>query len=387
MSEQRRIILRFVEIHLRNWRNFLSVDVPLQWRAFLVGPNASGKSNFLDVFRFLSDIVTVGGGFQEAALKRGGVSRLRCLATRRNPDIVIHVYLGKSDSEYEWEYELHFSQDKRQQPIVKKERVVHQGREILRRPLEEDRKDPARLTQTYLEQINTNQAFREISNFFASVRYLHIVPQLVRDPDRSLGRKNDPYGGDFLEQVARTPEKTQKSRLKHIRNALRVAVPQLGEIELTRDKRGAPHLQGKYEHWRPQGAWQAEDQFSNGTLRLMGLLWSALDGSGPLLLEEPELSLHPEVVRFIPQMFARIQRRLNRQILVSTHSSDLLRDDGIGLDEVLLLQPGENGTSVRPAGELFEIRSLLESGLSMAEVAIAKTQPQHPEQLSLFGDF
>jgi len=389
MGEQRRSVLRFAEIHLRNWRNFLSVDVPLQWRAFLVGPNASGKSNFLDVFRFLSDIVTVGGGFQEAVLKqgRGGVSRLRCLATRKNSDIVVHVCLGKSNGKFEWEYELHFSQDKRLQPIVKKERVVQEGKEILGRPLEEDRKDPARLTQTYLEQINTNQAFREISNFFASVRYLHIVPQLVRDPDRSLGRKNDPYGGDFLEQVARTSDKTQKSRLKQIRNALRVAVPQLAEIELFRDARGAPHLRGKYEHWRPQGAWQAEDQFSDGTLRLMGLLWSVLDGSGPLLLEEPELSLHPEVVRFIPQMFARIQRRLNRQILVSTHSSDLLRDDGIGFDEVLLLQPGENGTSVRPAGELFEIRSLLEGGLSMAEVAIAKTQPQHPEQLSLFGDF
>jgi len=389
MGEQRRSTLRFAEIHLRNWRNFLSVDVPLQWRVFLVGPNASGKSNFLDVFRFLSDIVTVGGGFQEAVLKsgRGGISRLRCLATRRNPDIVIHVCLGKSDIEFEWEYELHFSQDKRQQPIVKKERVVHQGKEILGRPLEEDRRDPARLTQTYLEQINTNQTFREISNFFASVRYLHIVPQLVRDPDRSLGRKNDPYGGDFLEQVARTPEKTKKSRLKYIRNALQVAVPQLAEIELFRDTKGTPHLRGKYEHWRPQGAWQAEDQFSDGTLRLMGLLWAALDGAGPLLLEEPELSLHPEVVRFIPQMFARIQRRLNRQILVSTHSSDLLRDDGIGLDEVLLLQPGENGTIVQPAGNLFEIRSLLESGLSMAEVAIAKTQPQHPEQLSLFGDF
>jgi len=359
----------------------------LQWRAFLVGPNASGKSNFLDVFRFLADIVTVGGGFQEAVLKRGGVSRLRCLATRRNPDIVVHVGLGHPGGESEWDYELHFSQDNRQQPVVKKERVMHAGNEILGRPLEEDRKDPARLTQTYLEQINANQAFREISNFFASVRYLHIVPQLVRDPDRSLGRKNDPYGGDFLEQVARTSEKTQKSRLRHIRNALRVAVPQLAEIELFRDARGVPHLRGKYEHWRPQGAWQAEDQFSDGTLRLMGLLWSALDGSGPLLLEEPELSLHPEVVRFIPQMFARIQRRLNRQILVSTHSSDLLRDDGIGLDEVLLLQPGQNGTNVRTADELFEIKGLLEGGLSMAEVAIAKTQPKHPEQLSLFGDF
>lgn len=36
----------------------------------------------------------------------------------------------------------------------------------------------------------------------ASVRYLHIVPQLIREPDRSVGRVNDPYGGDFLEQIA-----------------------------------------------------------------------------------------------------------------------------------------------------------------------------------------
>jgi predicted ATPase len=70
------------------------------------------------------------------------------------------------------------------------------------------------------------------------------------------------------------------------------------------------------------------DQFSDGTLRLMGLLWAVLDGRGPLLLEEPELSLHPEVIRFIPQMFARIQRRTGRQIILSTHSADLLRDEG-----------------------------------------------------------
>jgi hypothetical protein len=115
-----------------------------------------------------------------------------------------------------------FPKNNLQQPIIKKERVIQEGNEILARPLEEDRKDPARLTQTYLEQINANQAFREISIFFTSIRYLHIVPQLVRDPDRSLGRKNDPYGGDFLEQVARTSVKTQKLRLRHIRNALRV---------------------------------------------------------------------------------------------------------------------------------------------------------------------
>ena len=119
-----------------------------------------------------------------------------------------------------------------------------------------------------------------------------------------------------------------------MRDALRVAVSQLTDVELWRDERGTPHLRGKYEHWRPQGAWQTEEQFSDGTLRLMGLLWVALEGGGPLLLEEPELSLHPEIVRFLPQMFARMQRRTGRQIILSTHSPDLLRDDGIGLDEV-----------------------------------------------------
>ena len=137
MGEQKRSAFRFAEIHLENWRNFLNVDVPLQGRVFLVGPNASGKSNFLDVFRFLADIVTVGGGFQEAVLKRGRVSRLRCLATRRNPDIVVHVGLGNPSGESGWDYELHFSQDNRQQPVVKKERVLRRGEEILARPLDE----------------------------------------------------------------------------------------------------------------------------------------------------------------------------------------------------------------------------------------------------------
>ena len=121
-------------------------------------------------------------------------------------------------------------------------------------------------------------------------------------------------------------------------------------------------------------------------LRLLGLLWATLDGSGPLLLEEPELSLHPEVVRYIPQMFARIQRKSGRQIIISTHSSDLLRDDGIGLDEALLLQPKAEGTGVGAAGSFVEIKALLESGLSLADAVIPRTRPQDVEQLSLFGE-
>jgi len=202
-----------------------------------------------------------------------------------------------------------------------------------------------------------------------------------------VGRTNDPYGGDFLEQIARTNERTQKARLRRVGNALKVAVPQLAELELWRDDvKGTPHLRGKYEHWRPQGAWQTEEQFSDGTLRLIGLLWAILDGAGPLLLEEPELSLHPEVVRFLPQMFARSQGRTGRQVLTSTHSTDLLRDEGIGLDEVLLLRPGLEGTTISAALERDEVKPLLDSGLSMAEAVMPLTRPEHAEQLPLLAE-
>ncbi len=381
--------LRFTKIELQSWRNFTKVDVDLQRRMFLIGPNASGKSNLLDVFRFLRDIVSVGGGFQDAVRRRGGVSKLRCLAARRYSNIVIHVHIGNGDDEDvpDWEYELDFNQDKQRQPYILRERVAKSGSDILNRPDKEDKKDPKRLTQTYLEQVYANQDFRDLADFFRSVRYLHIVPQLMREPDRSIGRSNDPFGGDFLEQIARTTEKTRNARLRRIVNALRVAVPQLEELELQRDIRGKPHLRGKYKNWRSRGTWQMEEQFSDGTLRLMGLLWATLDGNGPLLLEEPELSLHPEVVRYIPQIFARVQRRSGRQILFSTHSSDLLWDEGIGLDEVLLLQPGEQpgaGTSVCAASSIGRIAELLEDGLPLVEVVIPETSPKDAQQLTFW---
>lgn len=375
--------LRFSRIQLRNWKNFATCDVPIANRLFLVGPNASGKSNFLDAFRFLRDLALPGGGLQEAANRRGGVGAIRSLAARRYSDIEIKATLESPDG-VRWEYEITINQDNRQRPQVRKERVVRDGQLLLERPETDDQRDPERLTQTYLEQVNVNQPFRELATFFASIRYLHIVPQLVREPDRSVGRTNDPFGGDFLEQVAKTREKTQKARLRRIQEALRVAVPQLQEIELWRDDRGTPHLRGRYQHWRPQGAWQTEEQFSDGTLRLMGLLWAAMEGGGPLLLEEPELSLHPEIVRFLPQVFARAQRRTGRQIFLSTHSPELLRDEGIGLDEVLLLRPASEGTEVSLADSHRDIRDLLQGGLSLAEIVTPRTKPEDAAQLPLF---
>ncbi|RJP26417.1 MAG: chromosome segregation protein SMC [Candidatus Abyssobacteria bacterium SURF_5] len=384
MGTPKNKVLRFTRITIANWRNFSRVEVELQRRVLLIGANALGKSNFLDVFRFLHDVVSVGGGFQEAVRRRRGIASLRSLSAQRPSDIMIKAHIGTGDEPSLWEYDLSLNQDRTRGPIVRQEKVSRNGKNILIRPNQKDRSDPQRLTQTYLEQVHANEPFREVADFFASIHYLHIVPQLMREPERISGREES-LGSDFLEQIARVPKSIRDARLRKIVDAMHVAVPQLKQLELWRDEQGRPHLRGRYEHWRSQAAWQTEEQFSDGTLRLLGLLWAMLDGTGPLLMEEPELSLHPEVVRLIPQMFARVQRRYGRQILLSTHSNELLRDEGIGLDEVLLFQPGE-GTSVTPASSFEEVKALLQGGSPLADAVMPHTRPPKVEQLMLFGD-
>ncbi|MGH9320004.1 MAG: AAA family ATPase, partial [Vicinamibacteria bacterium] len=205
-SKSGAIVPRFGNLRVENWRNFGQFEVELERRVFLVGPNASGKSNFLDVFRFLHDIASPGGGLQDSVGRRCGVSSLRSLAARRYSDILVGVEVRSNSEAPVWRYELQFSQDNLQRATIKREQVWKDGVEILNRPDSDDGDDPERLTQTYLEQVNVNRPFRELAEFFATIRYLHILPQLVREHDRSLGRRNDPYGGDFLEQIAATQE-------------------------------------------------------------------------------------------------------------------------------------------------------------------------------------
>jgi hypothetical protein len=78
------------------------------------------------------------------------------------------------------------------------------------------------------------------------------------------------------------------------------------------------------------------------------------------------------------------KRRIKRQVLVSTHSVDLLQDEGIAPDEVLLVIPSEKGSRIRTGKAMSEITTLLDEGLSVAEAVIPFTRPSKAAQLSLF---
>ena len=98
--------MQVTRLTLENWRNFTHVDVPLQQRVFVAGPTAAGKSDLLDAFRFLRDLSTPGGGLEKAVGDRSGVSKIRCLAARRYPSIVLDVHIGESPAHADWRYRL-----------------------------------------------------------------------------------------------------------------------------------------------------------------------------------------------------------------------------------------------------------------------------------------
>lgn len=380
-------------LKLKNWRNFRDVDVPMTERTYLLGPNASGKSNLLDAFRFLRDVSKPqGGGLQKALSERGGIQKLRCLHARKDPEVRIEVEVttGTEEPEVAWRYALGFKFEGKgaQRTLISLEEVWKGGKKILSRPDKADLADPVRLTQTSLEQIQSNAEFRELADFFSEITYLHLVPQLLKYGDRIGGQRleDDPFGQGFLERVAKATQRTRDARLRKIGKALSLAVPQFKELRFMKDEvSGAPHLEALYSHYRPNAGWQREEQFSDGTLRLLGLLWVLQEGDSMLLLEEPELSLNDAIVREIPRLLYQVDRDRKkgvRQILISTHSEALLGNKGIDGRGVLLLTPTAEGTQIRPINTQEAIA--LRSGLSVAEVLLPKTHPAQVGQLGLW---
>jgi len=375
--------VRITKLSLRNWRTFKNLDVEVGRRLIIIGPNASGKSNVLDSVRFLRDLARPGGGFQDAITSRGGVSRVRCLFARNNfkGRVGITAGLASDDGADAWEYSVAFTAERagRHRPVIAHERVAHNGTVLLERPDDKDSDDPERLTQTALEQISENKAFRPVAEFLADTRYLHLVPQVIRDAARAGDALNDPFGGDFIARMNRvTPKTTKDAWMRRVTEALRLAVPQFSELTITVDPDGRPHLEGRYTNWRQDGARQDERDLSDGTLRLIGLLWSLVEvgrRGAAVLLEEPELSLHPAVIRTLPAVLARAQRSNGAQVILTTHSSELLSDDGVRADEVLLLNVTDDGTEGTLLSDDDAAGKLVEAGLSVAEVALPRTEP------------
>ena len=375
---------------VQNWRNFQHSDVQLSERQFIVGPHASGKSNLLDIFRFLREIATATGGFQNAVRARGGLSQLRCLSARRDAEIALEIHIAPNwAAPPTWRYALGFCQAPGEQspPMLTYERIWQGQQLLVARPDADDENTPNWHRQTALEDNTTNTAFRELTHVLQSITELQVPSNLRHCPDVSQENAANEHlsssmTNGLLARIASADEATRQTRLKTIEAGLIKTVPQFAQLAFVRDAAtGQPHLQARYSHWPPQAGWQREDQFSTGTLRLIGLLWALLESDSVLLIEEPERSLNPEIVSQFAPIFWGMQARKEQQVLISTQSDVLLAEPGIDGTEVLMLTPTETGTEAKLASDIEDVRVLLKAGLTPGEVVFSG----YAEQLSLLA--
>jgi predicted ATPase len=390
--------MNIATLSLKNWRNFKQLEnVPLHARSYVIGANAVGKSNFLDALRFLRDVAAPAGakpgagGLQEAINRREGLAKLRCLNAQKDTEVKIEVTLH--DVNDVWHYALGFKGEGKgnNRIVITHESVSKNGNPLAecQRPDEDDRQDKDRLTTTYLENPNANKTFRPLAHYFAAITYLHLVPQLLKHADELGGNRlqRDPFGQGFLQRIAETLSRTRDARLHRIQKALDKVVPQFKELSFDPDPiNGSPHLKANFKHWRESGAWQRETQFSDGTLRLIGLLWSLMEGDSLLLLEEPELSLNLEIVRKLPKLIHLVLKSgkyPDRQIILTTHSEPLLSDLSLDLESIIRLVNTDNGTVIEPANAKEKL--MLKSGFSVGQALLPALCPPGLEQLSLKG--
>ncbi|KRS19902.1 recombination protein F [Roseovarius indicus] len=375
--------MRISRIYLKNWMNFREADVgELADVVYVLGANAAGKSNLLEAIRFVRDLAkTRGGGLQQAIESRGGIKKIRCLHARKDTEVVVALQIADDELSAKWSYEIAFNlpgSGHREPQVVREtvKRTNSSGGEsiLLERPDKKDKQDSFLLRETSLEQASANAEFRDLASFLGSVSYVHLVPQLLKFGDQIGGRvlEDDPFGQEFLFRIARTQARTRDARLRRVEKALQAVVPQLEDLQFVKDEiTGQPHLEMRFKHHRPRGAKQREDQFSDGTLRIIALLWLMQEsGGGPLLLEEPELSLNEDVVRQLPELFSRIvkSQKTKRQIILTTHSEALLSNPGINSDSLLLVIPSDEGSQLRKTSE--QENNALSVGLSPGEVVL-----------------
>lgn len=381
-------IMQITRIKIKNWRNFQCAEVrDISDVVYLLGPNASGKSNFLDAMRFLRDLAKPKwGGLQEAVESRGGISKIRCRHARKDTEVLIEVDVREREGDEDWNYVLGFNIpprgfEKGRSPVVTREivnRISKSGEvtKVVNRPNKDDRQDSARLQQTHIEQIGSNKDFRALAEFFGSITYCHLVPQLLKFGDEISGRtlEDDPYGQEFLLRVSGTQERKRNSRLRKIERILKQIVPHMEDLKFIKDGlTGRPHLEMEFRHYRPDGVRQLEDEFSDGTLRLIALFWLLMESNdAPLLLEEPELSLNEEIVRELARLIDSSRRKrakdIGRQVFISTHSCALLSNPGIESNGIIVIQPSDEGSIARKVNKPEKIA--LSRGMSPAEVVL-----------------
>ncbi len=391
------------QVTLRNYKSIAAARVRLQALTFLVGPNGSGKSNFLDALRFVSD--ALGTSLDHALRERGSIKEVRRrsgghpnhFAVRLDfhlPDGHIGHYAFQVGARASGGFEVQQEECVVSNPDSKLGEAVFRVRQGQVLKMTAPVAPPAMPDRLFLVTAAGLPEFRPVFDGLSRMTFYNLNP-------REIAALQEPDAGEVLLRDGRNSasvfSKLPGPARARISGYLAQIVPGLTAVEArllgsqeTLEFR--QEVQGARHPWR---FWAAS--MSDGTLRAFGILLALFqgegkNGEGPLVvgLEEPEVALHPAAAGVL--LGCLQEASLRRQILVTSHSPDLL-DDPTLEDESLLAVECENGTTqIGPLDEvgrsalrdrLFTPGELLRQGQLLPDPA-SRTKAREASQLPLF---
>lgn len=376
MLGELRVASLLTRIHVKNYRSLVDVEANLQPVNILFGPNGAGKSSLLDTLWFLHGCGAQGTA-TTAAERDHGIGLLWDGA----PDhATISIQVSTDAARYELELgflsgridplpgEQLYSVRRRQSLIER--RVGSDQVSFFHAAMNESPmftlREPERTS--FLRYLDSQPNVAEVSDLNNLIRFTHFYHfrSMKLSALRKFGSESGSETwlmnlGENLWSVLRNLQgrRAVDDRYETIMRYMVRSFP--GFVDLVLD---APSPATVYGSLMEKGLKQPirASGVSDGHLQMLLLLTSlfAEGRSRPslILLDEPELSLHPWSLAVLAEAIDEAAANWQRQVLASTHSPVLLSQ--FDASQILAVEPGTHGTRIRRLSEITEVKDLLE---------------------------
>ena len=370
--------MKLTHIAITNWRNFAHIEFDMSSRLFVVGPNSSGKTNLLAALRFLSDVARL--GLAAASENWGGPERYFRSGTD-SASFTVTVDVDTRQITYDLSLQrltgipgenvLEGDQLRILEPRVLDDRADlfswKDVAELFGCDPTHGRKgeaDTSFLPSEYAgekllidgEEVPVIRDAKQVrlgASYFrkmlAGIRYIHPNPKKMLE---RADRYDPDHGTGFFQHAGRFPDQQLDAVVDRIRPIMASVVPEIPNLSYQRMGLGTEVVFFSDTPVRGASGVYSHEQFSEGTLRLLGLLFDLATlprDTSVVLIEEPETFLQSSVVRSLPLLLAEVAMNRNVQMIISTHSPELIDSELVLPSQVLMLRSENDATT----GELL----------------------------------
>lgn len=346
------MVARIRQIQIRNFKSIGQAVVDLSTFTALVGPNASGKSNFVDALAFAQECLS--SGIELAFKNRGGIAAVRRRSGGHPYHIGLRFLVEFPDLQADYAFEIAAKPNERfkvsrercaVQPFFGESQLfeVKDGKFTREIPGIRPQVAPDRLA---LFAASATQEFRPVFDFLTDIRTYSIVPDRLRqlqDPDEGEYLNKD--GSNAAAVLRRLKSQADLAdRYRRICRLLALVAHGVREVE-DRAVGQKETLQFKQDVGL-KDPWTFDAlNMSDGTLRVLGLLLAINQPNLPTVIgiEEPEATVHPAVAEIVVQALLDASKR--RQVVITTHSPDILDYKELREDQIRVITK-QGGSSV-----------------------------------------